>query len=285
MKIAIILLLVGFNFSACELGSVSYKPTSEGQVAITGPTPRSEDTCVEADFKPKTEREIALMTPCQLFDEQVKTEIYRDTFHSLVEWADYGVLVSSYIRKSGVNMLPVLTEFLNGYDPKNASKCEATRFFVASFEANNLDRRAFRLRGSNEGKLTISALEQAVERMKKAGYDDKKRDYDDNRRFRIHESYLENLKGVNEIDRAAQDTFWVNRKMVMSHDELLEFSNFLVSLDPTYPAWSEMDWFKDHSRINEAGSPAQVLVFRKPERYHEAYLQFKKTKDAGKMKK
>jgi hypothetical protein len=56
----------------------------------------------------------------------------------------------------------------------------------------------------------------------------------------------------------------------------VEFSNYLVKRDPTYPSWSKWDFIKDYSRIDEAGNPAQVFIMKKPKRYYQAYLTFKK---------
>lgn len=289
MKALLVLFFVGSGFIADASGSLNYEQNTKNEIAVITPTPAATPTkvadgCVEANFKPRSEADIAAMTPRQLIDAEVTSELQRNSFDSFFAWADYQTLIGKYIRRSGAEMLPVMTEYMDAYDPIKGSKCERIRFSVAAREANDLDRFRFRLRGSKEGLLTIAALEHAIERMAKAGFDDKKRDYDNNRVFRLHGLFLEEMKGVNEVDHAARDTFWVNRKIKMSDEELLEFSNFLISRDPTYPAWSGTDRIKDFSRINEAGSPAQVRVFKNPERFYEAYLEFKKSKDAAKIK-
>ena len=59
---------------------------------------------------------------------------------------------------------------------------------------------------------------------------------------------------------------------------MLEFSNFLATHYPEYPIWSETNYFPDHTQINKAGFPLRVHTMKKPERFYEAYLEFKKTK-------
>ena len=89
---------------------------------------------------------------------------------------------------------------------------------------------------------------------------------------------LEETKGVNDTDKNIRDTLRLKYKIILSNPELLEFSNFLVTLDPMYPSWSGTDFIKDYTQINEAGNPLQVYIMKHPERYYEAYLEFKKTK-------
>lgn len=275
MRFIIILACLASYVFGCDLPSMSHDPRQGPETVISGPTP---DRCAGPDFKPKTEAELSALTPHQLIAEKVNAEFQRRAFASLVEWADYSAMVSRYISKAGASMLPVLTEYINAYDPENASECEAARFSMAGLEADNLDRHVFRLRGSSNGRLTITALERAVDRLKAARFNDEKRVEKANRKLRIHEIYLRNLKGVNDVDRSARDTLWVGQKIVMSDDELLEFSNFLVSLDPTYPSWSTTDLIRDQSKINEAGSEAQVYIFKQPKRFYEAYREFKNQK-------
>lgn len=289
MKALLVLFFVGSGFIAVESGSLNYVQNTKNGIAAVTPTPAATpskvaDGCVEANFRPRSEAEIAAMTPRQLIDEEVASELQRNSFDSFFAWAEYQTLIGKYIRRSGAEMLPVMTEYMDAYDPMKGSKCERIRFSVAAEKANDLDEFQFRLRGSKDGLLTIAALEHAIERMAQAGFDDRKRNYDNNRIFRFHEYLLKAMKGVNVVDHAARDTFWVNRKIKMSDEELLEFSNFLISRDPTYPAWSNRRIIKDFSRIDESGIPPQVFVLENPERFYDAYLEFKKPKNAAKMK-
>ncbi len=162
-------------------------------------------------------------------------------------------------------MLPVLTEYMNDFQPQSASECEVGRFHNVLRLAADIDRFEFRLRGTTEGRATINAIERAVERKEKTGIEVRKED-------RIF--FLDQIKGTNEVDRAIQDNYWIDKKVKISDSELLEFSNYLVERDPTYPTWSETDFIKDYSRVNEAENPSQVYIFKKPERFYEAYAEF-----------
>jgi hypothetical protein len=274
MKTLIVLLFVVINLFACNLGSASYKPKSESETVVTSPTPKP-DTCVEANYKHKSEAELTAMPPAQRIDEVVKEQLYH-----MPNVEDYPASLGIYLRKDGVQVMPVLTEYMNAYDPKNYSKCEGMRFHVAFTRSGDIDDNVVRLRGIKEGQLAIDALERGIERMRDAGFD--KSNHKRSGDFNFALLHLKLLKGINISDRSIMDTFWVQHKIKMSDSELLEFCNFLILRDPTYPAWSEMTGLiKDHSRTNEAGYPLQVYLLKKPERYYEAYLEFKKTKRLG----
>lgn len=265
MKTLVILLFIVINFFSCNSGSLDYKPKSESESLAAGHTPAV--VCMEKNYKPKSKATLASMTSRQLIDELVKNN--PESFGSYSEVANYESLIENHIRKAGVEALPVLTEYMNAYEPQSASECEELRFAIVKRMAHDIDRFEFRLRGTKEGQLSINAFERAIERMEKVN-----KGVSEYRNL-----FLRHLKGVNEVDGAIQDTFWVRKKIEMSDSELLEFSNFLTARDPTYPSWSDTDFIKDYSRINEAGNPAQVYVLKKPERYYEAYLEFKKTKN------
>lgn len=265
MKTLAVLLFVVINLFGCNFGSLNYKASSESELVVTSPTPDTSG-CVEKNYRHKSEAELAAMTPRQLIDENVKEQLYHapalDDLYS-------GDLIYKYIRKAGVNILPVLTDFMNAYDPKNASKCESTRFFVAMGDASGFDRGLMRLRGIKDGQLAIEALEMAVERMRAAGFDN-----DENRQKSGLDLALLNLrsqKGTNERDWLIQNTLRLRQNVQITDDNLMEFSNFLISLDPAYPTWSEV----------KGSGPPWVLMRSK--RYYKAYLKFKAKKSGGKV--
>lgn len=98
-------------------------------------------------------------------------------------------------------------------------------------------------------------------------------------RFELVASYLERAKGINLFtDPAIKETFRRKYKILLSDEELLAFSNFMAAHYPEHPSWSETNYFRDHSQINEAGNPLWVRTMKKPERFYDAYLEFKKTK-------
>lgn len=252
MKISAIVLFVVINLFSCNLRALNYQ------------------VCFEKNYIPKSESQIASMTPRQLIDERIKRD--PGAFRTYEELANYEDSIEKRIWQAGVKALPVLTEYMNNsFHSQSDFKCDNSRFGTVQRIANDIDRFEFRLRGTSEGKQTIDAFERAIERVEKPGFTNKDVSY-------YRTMFLKYLKGINGVDGAIQDTFWVRSQIEMSDKELLEFSNFLIDLDPTYPSWSDTDFIKDYSRINEAGNPAQVYVLKKPERFYEAYKKFKKTK-------
>jgi hypothetical protein len=249
------------------------KPTSKSEKLTITPTP-TPVVCLEKNYQLKSKASLAAMTPRQLIDELVKFN--PDTFDPYFEdinseELNYEWLVGKYVRKTGTKALPVLTEYMNAFEPQSASYCEGLRFSIARRLAHDLDRFEFRLRGTKEGQLAIDAFERAIERGEKPGVKEKSLKED-------RTIFLRELKGVNEVDQAIRETFLMRKSIEMSESELLKFSNFLTERDPTYPSWSERDFVKDYSRINKAGNPLQVYILKKPERFYEAYLAFKDTK-------
>lgn len=259
MKTLLALLLICLNLFACDFRSLNHRPTLENGSVGTSHTP-DPNACVEENYKHKTEAEIAAMTPAQRINEEVKEQFY----HMPAGAGDpYPSLLPEYIRKDGVKAMPVLTEMANQYNPNTTSRCERMRFFVAFLIANDIDEAVIRLRATKEGLSTIEALEGALRRMNEAGFDNeqqKRRDY---------EPYMGNLKrlrGGSIKDGIIQDTLRLKHNIQMSEEELLEFSNFLTALDPTYPGWSEIE------------SATPPLVMKDSKKYYEAYLKFKARK-------
>jgi hypothetical protein len=144
-----------------------------------------------------------------------------------------------------------------------------------------LQLQAVRLRGSEEGRLGMKSLERGIQRMRAAGFarkDGHAWEWVPDGRFEQAEAYLQEAKGIGLADEAIKETFRLQFNLILSDAELLEFSNFLVAHYPDYPSWSQKDFIKDHTRLNEAGYPLQVHVMRNPARFYEAYSEFTKTK-------
>jgi hypothetical protein len=271
IQFQIVLVLFSVSFLSCKDGSLDFRSETRSVVSRSAP---DSDGCKKASYRPKAEAEIAGLTPMELIDERVLSELYRDSFGSFVEWANYQQLIDTQIQKAGAKILPVISARISAYDPMRASDCDEARLLVASMAANDLDRFTLRVRGISEGRQVIDALGQAIDRMRKAGFDSREVNYENNRRFRIYAAYFKSLKDVNDVDNAIRETFRVKRKIKISDDELTKFSNFLVSRDPTYPTWTESELFMDYSQINEAGLPQQVYILKTPERFYLAYSEF-----------
>lgn len=270
MKALAIFLFGAISFFSFNLSSVDYTTKLENNKVTAIPTP-VDGVCFEENYQPKSEATVASMSPRQLIDELIRN--MHSTSRTNEESANYQISIEKRIRQAGDKALPILTEYMNNsYLKQSDFYCDNSRFSTVQRMAHDIDRFEFRLRGTDQGKLTIEAYERALERVEKPGFTKKDVSY-------YRTMFLSDLKGVSHIDQNIQDTFWVHYRIEISESELLEFSNFLIELDPTYPSWSDTDFIKDHSRINQAGNPRQVYVFKKPDRYYKAYLDFQKTKN------
>jgi len=158
--------------------------------------------------------------------------------------------------------MPHLVELIDTYNPKRTHDYRAAH---AVMLAADMDDRLIRLRASPEGRAVIEAIERVSARMIAAG-----------KTYSYAELDLPKLKGLNFVDEAIADTLWVKYRIKISKSELLEFSNYLVQFDPSYPSWSERDYMRDNSRKNKGEIAPLVFVMRQPARYYGAYLAFKK---------
>jgi hypothetical protein len=228
--------------------------------------------------KHKPEAEIINMTPAARVDEWVNEQVH----HRFDLDDDQSILIRKYVLRDGTKALPRLTEIMDEYDPADRKKrSKGERFDAAFLLLSFIDRQAVRLRGSEEGRLAMKALERGIQRMRAAGFarkDGHAWEWVPDGRFEQAEAYLEEAKGIGFTDQAIRETFRLNSKLVMSDAELLEFSNFLVAHYPDYPSWSEKDFIKDPTRLSKAGYPLQVLVMKTPTRFYEAYSEFTKKK-------
>lgn len=269
MKVLVFALVATINLISCNTGSLDYHPSLKNEKIAASPTSVNV-VCSKKQYKPKSGSLIASMTPRQLIDELI--QVKPSAFGTYEELSDYDDSIEKRIRQTGVKALPILTAYFNkSYQKQSAFGCDETRFVRVKRIAHDIDRFEFRLRGTDKGKQTIDAFERAIKRVEKPGFTKKDLSY-------YRTMFLNDLKGINHYDSSIQDTFWVRYGIEMSETELVEFSNFLIDLAPTYPSWSETDYIKDYSRINKAGNPRQVHVLKNPGRFYEVYKEFKKTK-------
>lgn len=258
MKTIIILLFVGINFFASDLWALNRKQKPRNETAALSSISETDD-CGKENYRHKSESEIAAMTPAQRIDEIIKEQVYH-----MPSFDKYSDVIKKYIRKDGVKILPVLTRYMNEYSPESFSKCErlsVVLFTVSALEADDLDNSVIRLRGTKEGKLAIEALERGIERMRKAGFD--KDNHEMNSDFNFLLLHLKGQKGINVRDEIIMNTLQAQHKVQIAESEMLEFSNFLTSLDPTYPSWSKI------------GGHSPPVVLEDSKKYYEAYLKFK----------
>ena len=200
------------------------------------------------------------MTAAQRIDEMVKEQYYH--YPDGVGHDQHSMLLD-YIRKDGVKALPALTDIANNHDPDDPSGYEFQSIFVAFITARDIDNVVIRIRGTKEGHSTIKAFEGVLKRMKKAGYADK--NHKSQRRYVM---FLENLsefqgKVPNLEDGTIRTTLGVKHNIQVSREEMIRFSDYLTSLDPTYP-----------SRCRHTSLP-NPSVCKESKEYYDAYLRFK----------
>jgi hypothetical protein len=226
--------------------------------------------------KHKPEAEIINMTPAARVDEWIDEQVR----HRFDLDDDHSALIRKYVQRDGTKALPRLIEIMDEYDPAQRNqKRKDERFDAAVLMLSFIDRQAVRLRASEEGRRAIKSLEQGVQRMRAAGFarkDGHAWEWAPDGRFGLAEIYLKEAVGIGSVDEAIRETFRIKFKLVLSDSELLEFSNFLVAHYPDYPSWSEQDFIKDYTRLNEAGYPFQRHVMKTPGRFYEAYSEFTK---------
>ncbi len=68
----------------------------------------------------------------------------------------------------------------------------------------------------------------------------------------------------------------IKYRIEISDSELLAFSNYLVKLDPAYPLWGRSIYLKVYPPKNSSRKPHMTYIMTNPNRFHQAYLAFKK---------
>jgi len=227
-------------------------------------------------YRHPSEAEIAAMTPTQRVEEYANEQ----AFHKYDIVDKQNDLIRKYLQRDGLNAVRRIIEIINEYDPTNAAGRSANkgeRFDAMWMLLGELDNRVVRLRASADGRQAIEALDRAINRMRAAGYGKKdQHDWAEHGRFDLALTTVHDAKGVNATDEAIQDTLRLKYKIRLSDKDLAAIVNWLISQDPNYPSWSETDLIKDYSKINEAGNPAQLYVMKTPDRFYEAYNEFKR---------
>ncbi len=219
----------------------------------------------QEEYKHKSEKEIANMSPEERVDELVKERYHHypyDGINMVTNGVDQSTLINSYLRKDGVKVLPALIDIANGHDPDQPPDYETKRMYVAFLLANDIDNMVVRIRSTKEGRSLIKAFEHVFDRMRKAGYDNEKHPL--NRRFQQYFlRKLETLKGktTSPTDGIIHATLQKKHNIQISKEEGIRFSNFLTSLDPNYPSWCKIKF------------PPLLCIDSKE--YYDAYKTFK----------
>jgi hypothetical protein len=215
--------------------------------------------CGNRDFEHKSETEIAAMSPEEKMDQMVLEQM----FHLPAFDDDNYELLHLYIINDGIKILPKAIEYMNEYDP-NAQECKersSARLLTAAMYIDSVDSAKFRIRAVEDGRVAINALEQAIERRRKSRPDVD--DYDD--RGKLLPTLLDGLKGQSIKDGLIKETLEKQYNIKMSEAESLEFTNFLISLDPAYPSWTKvLGWAE--------------MTKEESDLYYQAYQKFRKNK-------
>jgi hypothetical protein len=220
------------------------------------PNPNTGD-CFVREYEYKSEVKIAAMTPRQLVEEEVQNQM--DVTRDMSD--KYWVLTHKYLRERAVTVIPILTEYLNAYDPANRAVCDERRYSMASTSLADIDRASVRLRGIAEGRPAIAAMESSIVRMKAAGFE--KRGVQSSLPSSLLD--LPQLKGSNISDGEIRDTLQAKKNVKMSDAEFERYIDYLVSVDPRYPTWIKLE---------PGYRPRPLLI--DPSRFYQAYLKFKK---------
>ena len=230
-------------------------------------------------YKHKTEAEIAALTPAQRVDEYINEEVYHLKYW---ETDNHIELIRKYVLLDGMKAVPRITEIIDAYDPtafrEGKGKLDA-RFGESYYLLHFIDYSSVRLRSTEEGRKAINAVERAIERLRKSKYvKDPNAKYGRNDIIKGAQIYLKDWIRVGIKDRDIQNTLRFIYKIRVSDEELAELSDFLAARYPDYPSWSNSKLTKDESELGPAGYPVQIGILQKPERYYEAYLEYKKSK-------
>lgn len=222
MKIGLLVFLVGLSAATCSSTPSNAKLQAE-----------TVSDCAERNFVHKSIGDLGRMDAEQLLQEAVNEQIY----HRPATNDDYRFDISKHALRVGEGMFESIIKAIDAYDPAHRSDCNWMRFHIASLTADSLDNRVVRLRGSQSGKRIIEALQKAIDRMKAAGFGEgeSSRKSDLNLAAQI----INGLSGVNQIDEEIKQTLISRKGMAISDDRVVDFTNFLLSLDPKYPSWSE----------------------------------------------
>ncbi len=229
-------------------------------------------------YKHKTEAELAQMTPAQRVDEFANEQAY----HKYRSDDDYYKLLEKYVYLDGLKAVPRAIEIIDEYDPTRSSGRsgrKGERYDGAGMLLADIDMKIIRLRASEEGRRAIAALERSVERMKAAHYGQpEQQEWKNHGRFGEVELTISELKETNHADVEIQSTFRYLKNIEISDAEMIGFSNFLTAKDSAYPAWSKTKGVVDDVHLSPAGDPVRISVFTEPEKFFEAYSEFKKIK-------
>jgi hypothetical protein len=215
------------------------------------------------------------MSPEQRVEEFCKEYVR----HGVLD-KDYLDLLAEGIIRDGLKAIPAIVKILDDFDPTDSERKGNDNYDASSAAVillGDIDLTSFRLRGSKGGRAGIDALERLTVRMRSAHFDSAPSEGERSKkiRYEITLRILGDVRGINDYDRALQDTLELRYKVKTSDKELEEFSNYLIKRDPYYPRWSTTDWYVDKKKERDGVSPWQYRIIQNIERFYKAYQNFK----------
>lgn len=236
-------------------------------------------------YKHKPESQVAAMTPAERVDEWLKERgKHLSDAHTWDPSDKQEELLRKYIYADGIKAASRLTQIFDQFEAKKVKKglTEMDRRLIDAVDLLRfLDSFSVRLRSGEDGRNAIKALDNAVQRMRTAGYDitGENAVYEERLQrehcLKMAVVELSRASGVNSKDLAIQDTLRLSFDIILSDAELILFSHYLTKHHPDYPGWSTDKLTRDESRLGPGGYPIQVIVLEQPERYRAAYLEFR----------
>lgn len=207
------------------------------------------------NFKHKTSEEILALSPDERMDQMLLEHLFHKPWTKSND-ANYHLLHKLLIEDS-LKILPKASEYVTSYNPKNGfcKEFNEAKLHLAAQYVNAVDDRKFRVRATKNGEKFLKELEAAIELKRKENHGED--------RISLLSSLLEQMKGGSIRDEILQSTFKEKHSVDISHEELNMLTEFLISVDPAYPSWSEVD------------SDAPPYTFKNPKKFFDAYKQFK----------
>jgi hypothetical protein len=231
--------------------------------------------CAQFGSGHKSKDEIGRMTPQQRVEEYVREDLRHK--HDLDD--NYHDVLFSYIRRDGIEVVAEIVKIIDEYDPtqgKGRGKDKGERYDAAWILLSDIDGTVIRLRASEEGRIGIEAMKRVVERMRAAHFDNSESyDYEKQGRYKLAVIALTGMEGINMRDEAVRDTLRLRYKISLSDKELLDFIDYVISQDPSYPSSMVTELYKDREQLNDAGNPLQYVIVKNVEPFHKLYLQYK----------
>ena len=225
----------------------------------------------QSAYRHKSEAEIAKMTPEQRVEEACKEH----THHLTRIPDDQMTMIGRFLDQDGMKVLVPATKIIKELDPtipRQSSEEKYRKFEAAAWIILGVDSSHRRIRTTDEGRQAILVIKQVSENLRTMLYK-KETGKEGNLPYYYAEagSCLKELEGVNRTDGIIQTTLERKYKIKLSEKELAAFSEFLVSQDPTYPAWSEGECIMEPLSNPISRRMQCILVFKKPEPFFQSY--------------